>query len=572
MSMRSVATAVACFLLVQVVAVAPAARAQEGPGTAAKTLQQALDEPFTAVLRSCLAGEPYDRFKRSLARKFGRDNNHAIPRKIAEQHESSLSSPVIIHNEDLSGLFYSFWSGDAQAGYRPLTGARFDARKIESTGDLTLGGLVSTRHLFDCSSVVAAAVNADVKLPTAVIEAALKNSYSFNSAQNAGISLLYARFNSRVPEALSRETTIDANDVFHISLSLWRAYRTNLSQGSSTDTSKLHILKSLEGFAVNTKVKYQTGFETKNDIAAGGGMAFLKAHGSVTLNSEAATTGSSTDPKFITTRQIENAEFFPAPLLADLVKSVARSGEKLISRDAGFPTQLGGNSIDLPYRTPLPQGLCDKDLVMTDDGSPVKTEWIKEPIAYCRVVRTFNIGGEERTTQSRVSTEFKMRLKYAADTRTPDVGDVVFSVDGDDFIDNPNASLRAQSVPERTRLEIKDIFVEGTIGLRIATSSPVVLTTAPPVFMVTGRCEETGSMESVEQTSAAERVGTSNVWLLRLKLAVSNAGALTSQGGRCMFDTLITVVRQGSNAPISFNAETVQYRFEAPTGENPVVP
>ena len=78
-------------------------------------------------------------------------------------------------------------------------------------------------------------------------------------------------------------------------------------------------------------------------------------------------------------------------------------------------------------------------------------------------------------------------------------------------------------------------------------------------------------MELVEQTSDAERVGTSRVWVLPIKLAISNAEELQSKGGRCTFDTSVTtVVRQGSiDTAVSFNAEALEYFFAPSPSPSP---
>ena len=530
-----------------------------------KTLQERLDEPFTSVLRSCLVENSLTTVKKRFARKF-KGESHVIPRPIAKQHEKDLKAEAFVYPTDLGGLFYSLWSEDDAGTFSPRSDLRFDLRErsIESSGDLALGGNVKTRHLFDCSMVIAAAINADVSVPTSVIKAALKNSYSFDGSQNAGISLLYARFDSKIPDALDRETVRDAKDVFDINLDLWRTYRQFGLPNSQAGLSKLRILKSLEGFSVNTAQKFSTGYQAINEIDAAGSLGFLKAHGSVTLNSQLTSGGSSVESKFITTERLGADDFLPAPSLSNLVQLVAQSGNRLIKRDVGFPAQLDGDSAELPYSIPLPQQLCSQaSLTAADGSSTVKTEWKTEPTAYCRVVRTLSISSADSRTQSVVSTEFKAKLKYTAESRVPEEGDVVFTFDSGGQIDNPRASFSAESITDRNRLEIRDFFIEGTIVFMIR--APFELTATPPNFSIQGRCQDNEKMESVSLVDVPKRLNANNVWELGIKYAISNASVLKSKGGRCTFDAVVTLSVQGTNpTPGPFSAKTFHHSFDPP--------
>ena len=360
------------------------------PAVPPVTLQQRLDEAFSSVLNTCLKEKQLATLRSKLRGWFGKGPDHVIPKRIAEQHVDDLKRDAFVFDGDLGGLFYSLWLEDGVNKFRQLPDGRFDLkeRSIESSGDLSFGedgDVKRTRHLFDCSMVIAAAINGGVNVPKSVIESALKASYSFEGSQNAGISLLYARFDSRIPDALDRDTIRDAKDVFGINLNLWRTYRKIESSNPELDTSKLRILKSHEGFSVNTAINFSTGFQAVENIDATNSLPFLKAHGSVTLNSQSISDGSTTKRSFITTNPLREANFVRAPSLQNLVQLVAQSGNKLIERDVGFPAQLEGNSVKLPYRVPLPQALCRQDLLVASDGSPtVTTEWKTAPTAYCR--------------------------------------------------------------------------------------------------------------------------------------------------------------------------------------------
>lgn len=109
------------------------------------TLRDALDEPFTNVLESCLAREQYRKFKRQLAQKFGKEDDHAIPRAIARQHGRVLLNDAIVFKGPgkggLNDLFYTLWREDAKTGFLAVEQQRFDfGRSVESSGDMSLGG------------------------------------------------------------------------------------------------------------------------------------------------------------------------------------------------------------------------------------------------------------------------------------------------------------------------------------------------------------------------------------------------------------------------------------------------
>ena len=384
-------------------------------------------------------------------------------------------------------------------------------------------------------------LNANVDVPDKVVKAALANSYKSESKQNSGISLLYAEFNSRVPDTLENDRTRNPSDrdVFDINLGLWYQFRNLELDEKHLEYNNLWVLRSLEGFSVATIKKYSAGYEAQGNVNTELGSAlFLTAHGSLTVSRNESSVSETKQEYFITTQKLDIEKNFkkipPLKSLAAAIGNSAISG-KLIDRDLDFPNSLGDGPTKLPYHFSLPEDLCRQQ-----NFPEVTVIWKEGTPGYCLIVRNFDPTVQERRDNASIPTDFNLSLKFNPNAQARHDGDVVFKVDSPGRIENPNGQLAAGPQEDQTKIEITDTAVSGEIYMLIQPRASVAITRGTePTFAMTGGCDDGIQNSTIQILNPVAVDGPNGLWKLTVKLGIANASNLKKAGGKCSFNTTV---------------------------------
>lgn len=271
------------------------------------TLGFVLEPHFTAVLQSC--GIP----------QFRRRNTVYSSIPPAVQTALRVGDRVLVESEDAAAKFltYMFPRADAES-YNSLLSLRYfdSAQAQQSTLPIPDDAASQTTHYHNCNSIVDAALEAGVSLPTGSLRAAARAEFR----DRASLALVRGRFRS--PLAQSLRPSLGLNERLPALLRMWTWYHDNVD-GRSVPP---YYIDTFEGVALFRLGESARKREVKSSASIGIALAPVGARASA---SAASVMGSETSvQEFATLFALgpdnrRRVSFLQAPSIANIAQAVA---------------------------------------------------------------------------------------------------------------------------------------------------------------------------------------------------------------------------------------------------------